>query len=389
MHRFRMGVYQRRQGQQLVVQLILPLAAAGVVLAAGAPPPSLEGWPLPAAVAVASDGSGGLVTWDHATGELRRWTADGGEAGHCPGDHALAQGDGGPLAASGDRALLLFLDAVAGAEQRRKAAVVDLRRCEVVASFVLPGITLEAAGYRDGWLLVTNPTSLAEDDVTVWTVDHQGRETSRFDVERALARLTAELHLPAGTRLAAFKPVVSGREVWILPQARYELWRPAQSGKPWLRVEPPPCLAATGRALTGEENVRAVTEFARNLSEPHRTAILEGVKRGALNPSFRAAVVAATTYRSTLGVVVRTAVQERGKRLDLWDMTGPRVIASLPFPDGAHLLALGDGFAWIRDSEGRIIRWPLPERDPSVEFTCADEAPPSPSPASTGGPVGR
>lgn len=328
---------------------------------------------MPAAAAVAGDGSGGLVAWDHATGELRRWTADGQPAEPCSEDHALVQGDGGPLAARGDRVLLLFLDPVAGAEQRRKATVMDLRRCEVVASFVLPGITLEAVGHQDGWLLVTNPTSLAEDDITVWTVDDQGRETGRFDVQRALKVLATELRVPAGTRLPAVKPVVSGREVWLLPQARYELWRPAQAGKPWHEVEPPPCLAATGRVLVGEENVRHVTEFARNLSEPHRSAILEGVERGALNPSYRAAVVAAAAYRSTLGVVVRVPGQDGKSRFDLWDMTGPRVLASLPFPGDARLIALGDGFAWIRSGEGRIVRWPLPELDPTAEFACPVE----------------
>lgn len=362
-----------------MVQL-LTLAVAAAALACGnatdGSPQRLEAWRPLSAASVTGDGEGGVVARVNATGELLHWGMDGRLRHRCPGGDPLLQGERGPVVARGTKVLALFLNHPAGDEEARQAAVVDLRKCRVTATFSLPGLTLQGAGLDSGWALVTGPNPPAAGSPRVWVVDERGREVLTFDLEEAMSTLAEKVDLPPGTSPRGFFLVAAGKELWLLPHARYELWRPPQRGKPLRVVNPPPCLTATARILTGEENVAYVTAFASKLSEPHRSAILEGIARGGLKPSFRAAVTAASTYRDTLAVVVRSPATGAGDRLDLWDLTSERVLASLPFPADVTLVSLGEGFAWVRDGEGRIGRWPLPEVSPADEFRCPDNAPP-------------
>ncbi len=361
----------------MVQLLTLALAAA---LAGGnttdATPEQVEKWRPPGAVSVSGDGEGGVVAWVNATGELLHWGPDGRLRHRCAGGDPLLQGERGPLAARGEEVLALFLDHPAGDEKGRRAAVVDLRKCRVAAPFSLPGLTLQAAGFNSGWALVTGSTPPATGSPRVWVADERGREVASFELERATRRLAQTLDLEAETLPGAFHLVPTAKELWLIPHARYELWRPPQRGKPLKVVNPPPCLEATAKILTGEENVAYATAFASRLSEPHRRAILAAIAQGGLKPSYRAAVTAASTYRGTLAVVVRSSATGVADRLDLWDLTNERVRAALPFPADATLLSLAEGFAWVRHGDGRIGRWPLPELSPLDEFRCPDEEPP-------------
>lgn len=341
---------------------------------AASPPAQLEGYTLPPAAAVTGDGEGGVVAWLHTNGQLVRWDGSGRLRQQCSGDDPALAGERGPIAAQEDRVLVLLLDHPAGDEQGRRAAVVDMARCRVLVSYALPGLTLEAAGLRGGWALVSSPGSLADGAPEVWLADARGRPAQRFDLARARRELAERLGLSAEEVRGSFKLVATAQELWVLPHARYELWRPPQRGRPLRVVQPPACLAATGRLLTGEENVAYVTAFASRLSEPHRSAILRGVKQGGLKPSFRAAVTAVSSYRGLVAVVVRSPATGEADRFDLWDLAGERVLASTPFPGASTLVSLADGFAWVRDGEGTIRRWPLPDVDPLAEFHCPPSA---------------
>ncbi len=84
--------------------------------------------------------------------------------------------------------------------------------------------------------------------------------------------------------------------------------------------------------------------------------------------------------RPTRGLAARgtlVAVQladprvEGGARLDLWGVRREELLAVVPVPASAGLLALGDGFAWLT-LEGELLRrLPLPQGDEPLPGPCA------------------
>lgn len=93
--------------------------------------------PAPAA-AVTGDGEGGGVARLYEGGQLAHWDSSGRLHEPCSGDDPVLTGEREPIAALGSRVLVLLLDHPAGDEGGRRAAVVQLGRCRVLASSPFP-----------------------------------------------------------------------------------------------------------------------------------------------------------------------------------------------------------------------------------------------------------
>ena len=99
-----------------------------------------------------------------------------------------------------------------------------------------------------------------------------------------------DLSGPMNGRLVAVR-----QEVWFIPNAKYELWRLPRRGLPLRRVEVPECLAAKGRRITGDENVRLYQEMLKDVSEASRKFWMKGKMRD----SFWPAATSAAAYRAS------------------------------------------------------------------------------------------
>ena len=191
-------------------------------------------------------------------------------------------------------------------------------------------------------------------------IDDDGAVKRTFDVDRALGSLGREDGASSSRGARGMRAVAVRGEVWIVPNAAYRLWRPAQRGKPFKEVDPAECLVTKGSELTGEANAKHVLELSKGWSIENRDRLKEAVERGGLQPSFLACTAGAVAHGNTLALVVRDGLRGGALRIDLWDMLTEQVVAVSPFPDDAALLALEDGFAWIRKGGGVIERYALP-----------------------------
>ena len=183
-----------------------------------------------------------------------------------------------------DRALLSFFNAAVEEQGGRRELVVDLRRCEVVSTFAVKGITTELVGTSDGWVQFSSPDELQSGRFRFSILDEKGKVVDELDVDRPLAQLVKEKKYKAPLGPYDMRPFVLGKEVWGIPSGVYELWRPPQHGKPFRRVAPPNCLAAQGQELTGQENVQHVLELSKNWPDEVRESIERGAKHGGLAP---------------------------------------------------------------------------------------------------------
>ncbi len=335
-------------------------------------PESLEGWRVPASVRLASDASGNVAGWDHATGELALWSRAGKRKLDCPRNDVAPGNERGLIALRGTTALLTFMDHAAGSETARKAAVVDLTRCEAKAEFTIDGLATQAVATKGGWLVVSSPESTFSRTVTFRLIRDDGGVDGELDIAHEAEGLAKDRADPpaAGRRSARAFQVRS--ESWLIPNAVYELWRPAQHGKPFRRIEPPPCLEAKGMVLDGEENRRHVLDLIKTWDEGSRSHIEPALKegKGQLAPSYLATTSDLASYRNLVAVVVRDPVTRIANRLDVWDMLLEVVVAVLPFPADARLIALAEGYAWIRDGNGFMRRLELPDLTVPVGDPC-------------------
>ena len=320
---------------------------------------------------MASDGEGNVAAWDPGRTLLGRWNRLGRLADSCVLDDPTLPSEGLDLALSGDRALLSFLDAAVEEQDGRREAVVDLRKCEVVSTFAVKGITTSLAGAPDGWVQASSPDELRSGRFTLEVLDGKGKRMDEMDLSRRLDRVLKENAYTARLGPRDVRPLVVGKEVWVIPGAAYELWRPPQHGKPFRSVAPPACLAARGRELTGEANVQHVLALSKHWPEEIRTSIERGARHGGLAPSFLAATAWTASWDRFVAVQVRDWGSSGAERLDVWNMDTESVVAVVGIPGTARLVAFNEAGLWVKVDDGRLERLPVPDLWPEAFDPCA------------------
>jgi len=335
-------------------------------------PQRLEEVRMPAAFHLTAGPQGVVTGWAARHRLLAQWDEGGKLAHGCAlTDVRLPHEPAYSFAGRPGKALLAYFDFAAGSESARQLVLVDLDLCRVERLFALEGVAQALVAAPGGWVVTLLGGSVLTPTLLLVRVDDHGREVDRFEVAQQTAAIARELGLPDADTPRGGRPLVVGEETWFVPDLVYELWRPAQRGKPFRRLQPPPCLAATARFLSAEESVARALERARLFPEPVRRAIERQAAAGTLGPIVQ---------RPTRGVAARgtlVAVQltdprvEGGARLDLWDVRREELLAVVPVPAAAGLLALGDGFAWLTGEGELLRRLPLPQGGEALPDPCA------------------
>ncbi len=267
--------------------------------------------------------------------------------------------------------LLGFFDVAAGTANARRCVLADLSRCHVLREFAVDGLVGELAPSRGGWLwAAADLDPISPSNAPLLEISDKGKVTASFDVAAATGAMlkATGLSSPVGTRSG--RPLAVGRQVWIVPDAVYELWRPRQHGLPFRAVRPPDCLSRKGQELDGAENVKAVLEKARLFPESARSVIEAAARSGTVAPSFTRATRGLAAFRNLIAVQVTDARVAGGARIDVWDMLTESLVAIVPIPATAGLLAITDEAAWLTE-EGALLRQvPFPPLVKPIDEPC-------------------
>lgn len=335
----------------------------------GAAETNLESVQVVNLLAVGADAQGRVAAWDWDTGRISVWKGDGALLTECVARDPRLGVSPSRVAVRGDRAFLRFYDPPAASSRGdERGAVLDLGRCKVLKDFGIPGALMAVAPSADGWLLVVNEQLPANDGFAFIEMDDDGKVVRRFDLLRHLRQRVdkpelADLYGAFSGRLFA-----SAKEVWFLPHSMYELWRPAQRGLPLREVVPPECLAVKGRRVTGEELRKFFEEvLLKDVPEEVRAQSMASTRRD----GFSYASTSVATFRRTTAVALRDPKLPKGDRIDIWDMTSEAVVAIGQLPEGAHLVAIEEQYAWLLTTDRRFVRWPLPEHAEPLADPCA------------------
>lgn len=334
-------------------------------------PERLDGLRVTGKIRIASDSEGSVAAWDPEHKLLGRWDRRGELVESCVLHDSTLPTDAADFAVRDDRALLSFFNAAVEEQGGRRELVVDLRRCEVVSTFAVKGITTELVGTSDGWVQFSSPDELQSGRFRFSILDEKGKVVDELDVDRPLAQLVKEKKYKAPLGPYDMRPFVLGKEVWGIPSGVYELWRPPQHGKPFRRVAPPNCLAAQGQELTGQENVQHVLELSKNWPDEVRESIERGAKHGGLAPSFLSPTSHIKVWDRFVAVQVRDWKATGAERVDVWNMDTESIVAVVGIPGTASLVAFNDSGLWLKVDEGRLEQLPLPDLWPEKYDACA------------------
>lgn len=360
-----------RLGRACFALLVLALAAWG-----GAEPPivpeRLESVRMPGSLHLVP-GAGGVITgWDVPNRLLAQWDEGGELRWACAvNDVRLPHQPAYAFAGRAGRALLAYFDFAAGSESARQLVLVDLEHCRVERLFALEGVVQALAAAPGGWVVTLMGGSVLAPAPILVRVDDHGREVDRFEVAQQAAAIARELGLPEADTPRGGRPLVVGKETWFVPDMAYELWRPAQRGKPFRRLVPPPCLAATARFVSAEESAARALERASLFPEPVRRSIERQAAAGTLRPIVQRATRGLAARGTLVAVQLTDPRVEGGARLDLWDVSREELLALVPAPASAGLLAVGDGFAWLTQEGELLRRLPLPQGGEPLADPCA------------------
>lgn len=292
---------------------------------------------------------------------LELWSESGKLLQSCEVADPRLQGLRNSVALHGELALLSFLDPEAGKEDNRKLVLVNVEECRVVSSFSLPGVILAVKGSPLGWLAVNQAANSQDYEYSL--VDNDGQRLASFQVPEELSVGVKARGLPPGP----CSPVAVRDRVVLVSKATYELWAPAQKGRPPRKLPMPECLYLEGEWLSGEASERELRRRIANASDETRRIIEEFLQKGGSHRGFMAAVRGVSTYRDRLAVLLRDPSLPGGCRLDIWDLTREvplliTAIADTPCPDRFFSL-VGDGLWVFR--ENRLEKVPLgPMEDP-------------------------
>lgn len=354
------------------LQLAGGLAAAIIAAAPalGADPPPLGRARLERGVRLAGRADGGVTAWDPGEGRFVRWAADGSFLDQCRlRDPRLQRRPAMLFAARGSQALVPFLQAdPAGSRdsaQLWRAVVVDVEACRVERELAIPGVATSVAGLEGGWAvsLLTVPTELVgsgePEDPPVVLLPDDGDEAEPVDLDRGLLHAAVE---EAGAEEPGLpsrgaKVLATRKDVWVLPDAFYELIWPRQHGRAARVVVPPPCLQARGRAVEPEEGAKRLALIGRDSSLPE--SVRAHLASGARSKAFRAWVRGAAAGGGLAAVEVRDQGLEGGLRIDVWDLSEEAVVAVLPSPGSGKLVAVSEEGIWYRQGQ-RMLRLALP-----------------------------
>ncbi len=366
------------KGILTIVLLATVLSVASPSLAPVAPPERLEQLRMPSPWLLAA-GPGGVVTgWNARERALAQWDGEGTLRCTCRlEDMRLGHEPAFVFAGRRGRALLAFFDFTLGSDSTRQLALVDLKRCRIDTLLAAEGVVHALSAAPEGWLMSLRLGPLQGERPAVVEMDDEGRERERWDLGAKATAIAEELGLATSDVPRNGRPLAVGKEVWVLPDLAYEFWRPAQRGRSFRRLVPPPCLAATARVRSPEETAARARELATRFPAPVRQAIERQAAAGTLPPMVE---------RATRGVAVRgnlVAVQltdprvEGGARVDLWDLASEEILAVVAIPATSGVLALGDGFLWLTQEGELLRRLPLPPVDAPLPDPCALVARPS------------
>ncbi len=355
-----------------------PFALLGLAAAAwgGGEPPAvpqrLEEVRMPAAFQLSAGPHGVVTGWDVRNRRLAQWD-EGGKLVHVCAltDVRLPHEPAYSFAGRPGKALLAYFDFAAGCESARQLVLVDLDRCRVERLFALEGVAQALVAAPGGWVVTLLGGSVVAPTPLLVRVDDHGREVARFEVVEQAAAIAQELGLPEAGTPRGGRPLVVGEESWFVPDLAYELWRPAQRGKPFRRLQPPPCLAATARLSSAEESAARALERAKLFPEPVRRAIERQAAAGTLGPIVQRPTRGLAARGTLVAVQLTDPRVEGGARLDLWDVSREELLAIVPAPASAGLLALGDGFAWLTQEGELLRRLPLPQGVEPLADPCA------------------
>ncbi len=337
----------------------LTVVLVGMAAVAAAEQPPLVDYVAGGGRSVVAGPEGEVAVWDRGAAEIMVWDEDGKPVADCRLENAQLPAEPGTFGYGNGRAFLAYFDFEAGSETDRKCVIVDTDRCEVEASFSLPGIVHQVAATEDGWLAVTSEPFASGSSFVRLGVD--GDVEDAFTLDREFAEVREDRGIDPGPITDLARPMAVGRELWVLPHLSYELWRPPQRGRSFHRVSPPSCLAATGRTINGDENVSRLLARAKGFPEPHRSRLEQAVLSGRSSPSVVAATAGFAVRDRVVAVKVADPRMSDGARLDLWDMFSERVVAVVPFPLNARIIALADRAGWILEDGERLRRIPLPD----------------------------
>ena len=372
----------RRAPRSITITLVISVAAA-VAIAAGAPstalgsedkpsfPAKLEQLRVRGSMLVAADQDGNVGAWDSAHKLIGRWDRRGKLAESCVLGNPTIPPDAASFAISGDHALLSFFDAAAEKEGGRRELIVDLRKCEVISSFAVKGIATLLIGAPDGWVQTSSPDELQSGRFKLAILDDEGKTVDELEVDHQLGQVVKEKKFSAPLGPYDFRPFVVDNEVWVIPSAVYELWRPRQHGKPFRKMAPPKCLAAQGQELTGTENVEHVLALSRNWPEEVRKSIERGAKSGGLSPSFLSPTSYIAVWDRFVAVQVRDWKETGSERIDVWNTDTESIVAVLGIPGTARLIAFNEGGLWVKVDDGRLVRLAVPDLWPEKFDPCA------------------
>ncbi|MEP0774538.1 MAG: hypothetical protein HRF46_09270 [Acidobacteriota bacterium] len=370
-----------------MVLLVIPMRRLALILAfmvgdvaavtlADREPSTLAESEFSSDVMFAADGDGRLLAYE-ATGKLfSLWDDEGKSLARCRLAQPSLEGSANVVAVRGDKALVSFFEPAAGQEEARQLAVVDVVQCRLAHTFALEGVVMGAAGFDQGWLTVTRAPGTAVHRFLY--LNDRGKVAAEYQLPQALQDALEQEEVPPLARGGRLLGTGRGlaRRVVMLATAAYEIWFPAQKGRPARRLDTPDCLAARGRALQGEEAEQELRRRAAGASQETRRVIEDFVLRsraGRASPmrSYVGAVATASARGDVLVVAVRDPQLAGGCRLDLWDMSVEGLVAVLPPPENIcpGFLALGREHLWVL-KEGRLVSVPLPAQLVPVEDPC-------------------
>lgn len=371
----------------LILLALQALSASGNTEPASPPPHRLEEVRMPAPWLLAP-GPGGVISgWDPRGRRAVQWNARGELLAHCQlEDPRLPHAPSFAFAGRPGRLLVSYFDFPAGSEQARQLVLLDLQRCRVERVVAVEGLVLNLTAASHGWLANLFKGSLFAPQQAFVRLGEDAKILEEFDVSGRAADILQELRLSAehasflGGRLLAVD-----REVWLLPDAAYELWRPARQGKPFRRLVPPPCLAASVRVLSPEESRQRTQERARLFPEPMRRAVEREAGGDRVAPILQRATRGVAVHRGLVAVQLTDPRVEGGARMDIWDVGREALLAVVPLPAAAGLLAMGDGFVWLTQEGEALRRLSLPPLEEPLADPCTAVTPALPLPASPHG----
>ena len=372
-------------------RVVLLLSVAVVALAAGAADRNelrLDQLQLSPHLLVAGNGRGDVVTYDPSSRRAQLWSGEGVLLAEQRFADLRLDGEPYDMTARGDRALLAFFDADAGGANRRRMVVVEYVTGRVKSSFFVDGVTMAMTGRDTGWVLVVRRPWSEASSPSEWgafalrVVNDEGKVTDELELPKALQEAVESSGLSSpGAWLV--RPFALGETIWLVPAAVYQLWRPQQGARPARGVDPPPCLAARGRQLAGEEAEQELLRRVRGASRETQQRMRDFLDRSRASgrpPSgFMGVAPAVAVAGQRVAVVVRG--EHDRCRVDVWDMGLETPLLGVPLQPGScpGTVVLHRTGVWIREGD-HMRSLPLPLELPPPDDPCP---PPPDSPRSS------